>query len=243
MVVGSTVLALKKNVRRSSGFDKIIKTKKNDEVFMVEAISSTDSITASSSSNSNPSYKIMNETPIIVSDSDSSKSNLCEKESIRVKSLKTSEIPAINNGLLSDKKIKEINRWLDSINDNKLHEITKYSELSTIYGDEDGDFQPKESGNAVSSTFIGSQSKRFDEFFKKSVGEEQKVKHLPQLIVEDSFEICDKERNHDVQISQCSDIDRYKSIEESIHSTELLKENYKTVNENIEQKTPICMLN
>lgn len=186
---------------------------------MVGVTSSTDSVSTSSLHNLNCSYKIMNETPIVVFDSESSTSNLSEKEITKVKPFENMDTPAITNCVLSDRKIKDIHFWLDGINEKQLHEVTKYSELSTIYGDEGGNFQAKASGNAFSSTLIGSR-KTFDKFFKRSV-EVNEDNGSPLFIVEDSFEICDKETKYTpVNSSKCDDI-------------------FFT---NIDQKTPTCML-
>lgn len=206
-------------MRRSAVFEKSMKTKKNGEVFMVEVTSSSsiDSVSTSSLHNLNCSYKIMNETPIVVVDSDSSTSNLSEKEIIKVNPFEKMDTPAITNCVLSDRKMKDINFWLDGINEKQLHEVTKYSELSTIYGDEGGNFQAKASGNVFSSTLIGSQ-KRVDNFLKRSV-EVNEDNDLPLFIVEDSFEIRDKEtKPTPLNSSKC------------------------VISTNINQKTPTCML-
>lgn len=228
-------------MRRSSEFDKSVKTKKNVEIFMVEDASSTDSLQASSN-NSNCFHKIVNETPIVVSDTELSTSNVSEEDIVKIKASKKTDLPATNNCLLSHQKIKEINHWIDGINEQKIHETVKYTELSTIYGDEDGNFQPKTSGNAVSSTFIGSQNKRFDELFKKSVDEVNEENHSLLHIVEDSFEVHDKETSY-TSLKSSNRVDgNCRSNEEFFNTSKHILENNEVLTTNVGQETPTCML-
>lgn len=201
-----------------------------------------------SSNNSDKSYKVINETPIILSDTGSSDLSDSEYQIERNKTPEKNERP-INNCLLTKQKLNEINLWIDGLNEDKSHEITKYSELSTIYGDEGEHFQPKERGNAVSSTFIGSQGKRLDEFFVKSPKEVEEDsfstkdfnESLKKLIIDDSFQNSIKEASNKDEYKQ-NEIEKSiefednvkKSSDESFHSTKSAP----TVPD--VQKTPSC---
>lgn len=196
-----------------------------------------------SSNNSAKSYKVINETPIILSDLSDSEYQI-EKN----KTPEKNERP-IKNCLLTKEKLNEINLWIDGLNEDKSHEITKYSELSTIYGDEGEHFQPKERGNAVSSTFIGSQGKRLDEFFVKSPKEvvedsfstKDFNESLKKLIIDDSFQNSIKEASNKDEYKQNAiekniefEDNVKKSSDESFHSAKSTP----TVPD--VQKTPSC---
>lgn len=123
------------------------------------------STTASTESSS--SFKVINETPIVISDSDiseipeSENEDLCDNKAENLPMLKSK-----NN--LSENKRDEIQNWIENIeSQNICQDTVTYSELSTIYGDITNDnFQPKEKGNAVNSTFADGSCKKFNELFK-----------------------------------------------------------------------------
>lgn len=232
---------MKKNIRRSSVCDKLVKTVKNENAFIVESNCSSSS-SSKCSKELTKSVKLFNRTPIVISDSESSEP---EDENLEHRTPEQSD-RCTTNCLLSKEKIKEINLWIDGIDEEKvqgIHETTRYSEMSTIDGDIGENFQPKESGNAASSTLINSQSKRFDELFKKSTNNQQNDNELGQqllnLVIEDSFVDCDiktddpKQNSENFVPNNTSD----RSSEKSFHSTEGCQIN-RVDNEG---RTPTCM--
>lgn len=221
--VGSSVLALKKNIRRSSFCDKLVRTQKIEELHLVE-------------SSSSESYKILNKTPIVLSDTSSESDE--ELGKTPEKSRKVT-----NNYLLSSEKIKEIDLWIKGVNRNEEIETSKYSELSTIYGDEDGNFQPKQSGNAVSSTFIGSHNTKFDEYLNLKKHNQVKphtndiTEDLHQkLIIDDSFENCNTGAEDPTQTGNCD-----LSKENSFHTANNSSNNSQLLKEDSKNNTPKCI--
>lgn len=190
--------------------------------------STSSEATTNSLNNLSHSNQIVNETAIVISDTNSSVSSDSNGEILRLKSPQK-VARGTNNCLLSKEKINDINSWMDGINQ-ELETI--YSEISTINGDIGDNFVPKERGNAVNSTFIGPKSKRFDEIFKKT---DQKGRDnyfcasgvresMQKLIIEDSFKDCEQDLNNEHK--HCPDLD---------------KDEHKSSEEKEAQKTPICM--
>ncbi|KAF2894536.1 hypothetical protein ILUMI_11638 [Ignelater luminosus] len=101
-----TKLALKKHVRRSSMFDNLPSTTRNNGLKLVEDTDTIDSMNSSISPN------IVNDTPITISDSDSvkSKSSNCEEINTYV------NIKPRSNCLLSTSKYNAIDKWISEIN-------------------------------------------------------------------------------------------------------------------------------
>lgn len=238
-ISGSSVLALKKNVRRSSFLDKSVRTIKNEQLLLVENSSSIS--TKSSSNNSLNSYKVINDTPIIISDTVSSESDDSEKQ--RNEDEKNQH--PTNSCLLSSEKIKEINLWIDHINEEKGNE-TKFSELSTINGEEGCHFQAKEKGNAVSSTLIGTETKRLDEFFKYSSSKNDESdfsgndfkESLKMLIIEDSLENSKRDIEENPQPS--SKGNSLENNSQRFSGITPLSENGQLQHKNSTNKTPTC---
>lgn len=176
-------MALNRNIRRSSLCDKLVKTIKKDDLILVEN-SSCGSIKSAHSRSSVNAYKIVNETPIVLSDTFSETSDLEE----HIKPSASENNWKFKNQFLSSEKVKDINVWMDRVN--RHQDCTTYSELSTINGDDSGNFQPKEKGNAISSTFIESKNTKYNSRCNhveiSTTDCTQAVKQ--KLIIEDSFE-------------------------------------------------------
>ncbi|KAJ8955544.1 hypothetical protein NQ318_001374, partial [Aromia moschata] len=172
---GTTLLALKKNIRRSSIYDKSVHTVNNGDLIIIE-----DSTTHSSSSvSSDIQAQTLNKTPIVISDTDCSenendsevvpsKQAVTVSKNVNVKICKES-LSRKNDASLSNMKALDIERWIDRVNmETKLKpNATTYSELSTIYGDEVGaHFKPEGVGYAVNSTLVSPDCARFDGLFR-----------------------------------------------------------------------------
>ncbi|XP_074030968.1 uncharacterized protein isoform X2 [Leptinotarsa decemlineata] len=190
-VAGASILALKKNIRRSSLYEKSMPTIDNCDL----NLESTDSTESCDSEKWN--LKIMNETPIIISDTETdSESEPSEKQEPNTVNL--------HNYSLPDDKVNDIACWLEKVTAEKEEkDTTTYTELSTIYGSETGEnFLAKEKGPVVNSTFLSTDCKRFDELFRTkyrnlnvsnndSLGSgdnEDVVTSSKDLVIDDSFE-------------------------------------------------------
>lgn len=102
----------------------------------------------------------INETPIIISDSELSVDGPDDIKNKR----------DLQRSALTDNKMSDIQNWLDNVNEGlgqDLYDMTTYTELSTIYGDTgDDEFKAKEKGDAINSTFANNGNKKFNELFK-----------------------------------------------------------------------------
>ncbi|XP_018571170.1 MATH and LRR domain-containing protein PFE0570w-like [Anoplophora glabripennis] len=168
---GTTVLALRKSLQKSSIYDKSIHTGKNDKLVLTE----TGSTCTSKSTES--CEKLLNTTPISIHDSDSENefkfnSNKSKPPELVTRKKKSSTVK--KNLLLSQDKFQKIKHWVDNVNiqcelkDTSI--ISAYSELSTIYGEDNGgNFITERTGRAVNSTSIDSTSVHFDELFKQKI--------------------------------------------------------------------------
>lgn len=172
-------------MRRSLKYDQYIKTIGNEKLCFVELNSSTKSNQAEECPK-----EVLNEEPIVISDTDS-------YESCRSDEFITPKSPIkLNKNLLSEQKFIYINGWVNNVNEQ--HNKTAFSDVSTICGDVGEYFLPKEKGNAINSTFIQPGDKRFDEYFIKEIQrdtedsfENQLHQSVKNLEIEDSFEKID----------------------------------------------------
>ncbi|KAJ8920687.1 hypothetical protein NQ315_004826 [Exocentrus adspersus] len=166
---GTTVLALRRSLQRSSLCNRSIT--KNEDLVITEISSSSTSGSSSRSANSNDK-RILNESPIIVSDSDTDldELKLISKKAVRTKhSVKHKDE---GNYILSEDKLENIKHWIDNVNhqtnftNNSIHSV--YTELSSVDATEDcTDFVSERTGRAINSTAVQLPSPRFDQLFKR----------------------------------------------------------------------------
>lgn len=140
-------------------------------------------IDSSSTSSSSEEIRKLNDTPIVISDSEDSfkdktpvkktseKAFNTPSQDYRTPDKKTPKkvfnTPGQNYKTLSDEKLNNIELWIENVNKAKQN-VSLFSELSTILLEEEDGSKKPSSNTAISSTFLlKSDVKRFDEFFKK----------------------------------------------------------------------------
>ncbi|CAH1960021.1 unnamed protein product [Acanthoscelides obtectus] len=214
---------MKTNIRKSYG--KAPAQNYND-VSLVEEHSDTSN---SSSSSASDKPNVVNDVPIIISDTSNSGGSTKENCEIAVPpedSQKCSYVPD------SSKQDKEnfIKKWIEEVAvETTFEERSVFTEMSTIQGI-DNDFVPKEKGKAVNSTFANGTEKRFDEFFKnKQVDNfESSVKNMGEsfmeaLVVNDSFETKNSGKSDKSKLTNSSNAKRV--IDDSFECKENKLEN------------------
>lgn len=189
LVLGTSVLALKRNIRRSLVFSETERTDHNNPPNIVEILSSSESVTDSEES-LNVGPQRINAKTIIIEESDNDDDLSQEKPPENY----VRELP---KPTLPSRKIDDILHWIDNL-DLQGIDKTAFSEVSTIVGDNVySNFQPKERGNAVNSTLVDSNGKRFDELFVNkrkpktdlsSCVDDETYHSAKNVIVDDSFE-------------------------------------------------------
>ncbi|XP_019867104.2 germ cell nuclear acidic protein-like isoform X2 [Aethina tumida] len=167
---GTSVLALKKHFRRSAAFDK--QTIKTENV--VECSSNSSSLSESPKVQRNVAYDV-----IEISDSECSESSADEQPPPKptpslvqtVKRNLEKELEGVVSVPLSKQKMQDIQSWIGKLPSESQSErmnLTQFSEVSTIFGDEvGGNFQIEGAAIAVNSTQLTTDVCRFDELFKK----------------------------------------------------------------------------
>lgn len=144
--VGPTKLALKRNFRRSSVFDK------HAENALLHLASGSSSETASTDSSKCQSLPKVVGPTIIISDSD--ESNIIHKTPDKKKKEQA-----------EDDKTDLIERWIKGVNKATENEDTVFTEVSAIVNSGFGTVSGTD-GGAVNSTAVEGNNKRFDELFK-----------------------------------------------------------------------------
>jgi hypothetical protein len=157
-----TILALKKYFRKSAALDNTNTSANNESIITIE----------SSSNSLSSDEKILNQTPIIISDSETSfeavkspiKRNL---EPVLFRNNFLTPEKTDTRDLLPQEKYTNIKLWIDEVN-NINQNVSLFSEASTVCGGENCSFRKPKTNVALSSTLLKSSSpKRFDQLFKK----------------------------------------------------------------------------
>lgn len=193
-VRGASILALKKNIRRSSIHDKYIATESNQDINMVESYS-----TESYESSQHNGFRLAKLDRIEDKDEEAIEISDSSTDSSSVEESKTK--PEV---LLPKDKLNAISNWVAKVNIKNETCCSEYSELSTICNSVNGnDFLANNKGTAVNSTFDHGCNKKFNELFVKN--NKQKVDEtvstnaddivngsFQQLTIVDSFEIMNR---------------------------------------------------
>ncbi|XP_056643015.1 germ cell nuclear acidic protein-like [Diorhabda sublineata] len=192
-VRGASILALKKNIRRNSIYDKYIATESNQDINIVENYSTKSY--ESSSNNGFQSVKVVHEedkNKSIIEISDSS----TDSSSVDIEDANTKPTAS-----LTKDKFNAISNWVAKVNQENETSCSEYTELSTIYNSvNENNFLASNKGTAVNSTFHQGCDKKFNELFVKNnkpkIDETDSTdvddiieNSLKDLIIEDSFEI------------------------------------------------------
>ncbi|XP_076269990.1 uncharacterized protein LOC143202392 [Rhynchophorus ferrugineus] len=146
-----TVLAVKKHFRRSSIYDKATSTNNEFIVFTDRS--------QSCSSSTNKEDDVNNDVIVIDSTDSENSPSKCSK-------ISSKGMYKISNE--DQIKTKSIEKWLDNVTNTRILEDTFFSQVSTIYGDNEECNTPDRHEVAASSTFQTNVIKRFDEMFVKS---------------------------------------------------------------------------
>nr|CAH7743490.1 unnamed protein product [Callosobruchus chinensis] len=184
---GISLLAVKSNIRRSL-IHKPSPQNYNDVSLVEEDI-------GSSSSCKSEKPIVVNNEPIVISDTSESGEFMEDGLEPEVPSEKLEKYAYLQDNAESDKK-DFIEKWIKDVAiETSFKDGSVLTEMSTIHGI-DNEFLPKEKGNAINSTFAKGAEKRFDELFKNKQQMdkfETSIKNMEDssmecLVIKDSFE-------------------------------------------------------
>ncbi|EFA12058.2 hypothetical protein TcasGA2_TC012902 [Tribolium castaneum] len=150
-----TKLALRKYFRKSQNARHVKQSIKHDLIIEIE-----------SSSSCSFEEKVLNETPIVISDSDNS--FIIEKTPVKTvpeKDCNKRHMPGQSNERMSKGKYNSIELWVEDVNKAK-HNVSGFSEISSMIGNDNPGFKKSNINDAASSTMLESNL-RFDELFRK----------------------------------------------------------------------------
>ncbi|XP_044266806.1 acidic repeat-containing protein-like [Tribolium madens] len=154
-----TKLALRKYFRKSLNAPHLRRSIKHDSIIVVD----------SSSSCSSEEDNVSNESPIVISDSESSftvEKTPDKTAPERGGNKKEDNLtPGQSYKRLSREKYDKIELWVEDVNKAK-HNVSGYSEVSSVMGDDNPGFKKPETSVAASSTML-ERDLRFDELFKR----------------------------------------------------------------------------
>ncbi|KAJ3654636.1 hypothetical protein Zmor_013811 [Zophobas morio] len=243
-----TILALKKYLRKSLALNNAFASTKNESIISIK----------SSSASSTSDTRIVNYSPIVISDSENSFSNKTTPVKLAVGLLDkehTSPVRKKSETGLSSEKYKNIQHWLDKVNSSKK-DLSAFTELSAIAGDESSGFKPPEINVAVSSTLLDPETKRFDQLFETketAMGVDLNISQQSSYKSEkDLNDLSYKSNNlvlNDSLLSENGPNDSKNTIDDSFHleineslSTRLQKENNDNLGkrDNAKQNPELC---
>ncbi|VEN63452.1 unnamed protein product [Callosobruchus maculatus] len=184
---GISLLAIKSHIRRSSIYKP--SPQNYNDVSLVEEGS------GSSSSYESDKPIVVNDEPIVISDTSESGESMKEGVDPMAPLENLENCAYLQDNAEPDKK-DFIQKWIEDVAiETSFKDGSVFTEMSTIHGI-DNEFIPKEKGNAINSTFAKGTEKRFDELFKNKQqvdNFENSMKNLrdsfmESLVVKDSFE-------------------------------------------------------
>ncbi|CAG9826212.1 unnamed protein product [Diabrotica balteata] len=253
-VHGVSILALKKNIRRSSLYEKSNPIMSNQNFYLVERRSSSESFeeiekTTFDDTGSKQEEPVKNppkssstddDSIVVISDS-ASESASDEELKDDVKCLELGDIKTEGAYELPQEKIQAISNWLEQVNiRNDKSSSTVYTELSTINGSNSitscMNFIAKTEYHAVNSTFSHGCNKKFDEMFarkdKVKVDETASIisddvvnDSLKNVIIEDSFEIVNVSLKTRLKTEKECGLENETNNEEKVENESTKKEN------------------
>ncbi|XP_072377003.1 uncharacterized protein [Diabrotica undecimpunctata] len=260
-VHGVSILALKKNIRRSSLYEKSNPIMSNQNLYLVERRSSSESFeeiekTTLGDTGSKQQEPVKNppkssstddDSIVVISDSASESASADELKE-NVKCLELGDIKTEGAYELPQEKIQAISNWLEQVNiRNNKSSSTVYTELSTINGSNSStscmNFIAKTEYNAVNSTFSQGCNKKFDEMFarkdKVKVDETASIisddvvnDSLKNVIIDDSFEIVNVSLRTRLKTEKECGLKNETNNEEKVES-ESTKEENKEISEQV----------